>query len=79
MPYPPFDLYAELDLSPTATQEEIEKAWKALLREHHPDAVLPRANPLCQDWLRRQSGSKDRDQRRRAGRRRRKTKPLVGT
>ncbi|EMY32674.1 DnaJ domain-containing protein [Arthrobacter crystallopoietes BAB-32] len=31
------DLYAILRVPPTASQEDIRRAYRALLREHHPD------------------------------------------
>lgn len=31
------DLYAVLGVSPSATQAEISRAYRALLRRHHPD------------------------------------------
>jgi DnaJ-class molecular chaperone len=35
------DLYAILDVSPHATQDEISHAYRALLRRHHPDTRGP--------------------------------------
>jgi curved DNA-binding protein CbpA len=35
------DLYAILDVSPTATQDEISHAYRSLLRRHHPDTRSP--------------------------------------
>jgi curved DNA-binding protein CbpA len=35
------DLYAILGLTPRATQEQISHAYRALLREHHPDTRGP--------------------------------------
>ena len=37
MPSPEPDLYTTLGLSPTATQAEISRAYRVLLRRHHPD------------------------------------------
>jgi len=37
----PPDLYAILDVSPHATQDEISHAYRALLRRHHPDTRGP--------------------------------------
>jgi hypothetical protein len=56
---PDDDLYARLGLEPEATPEEIELAWRALLRRHHPDvagdsaAALERAKRInvAHDWL----------------------------
>ena len=36
---PSFDLYEELEVSPSATQGTIEAAWRSLLKRHHPDIV----------------------------------------
>jgi curved DNA-binding protein CbpA len=33
----PIDLYAVLGLDPSATQTQIRRAFRALLRRHHPD------------------------------------------
>lgn len=35
------DLYAILEVSPHATQDEISHAYRALLRRHHPDTRSP--------------------------------------
>ena len=35
------DLYAILDVSPHATQDEISHAYRSLLRRHHPDTRAP--------------------------------------
>jgi curved DNA-binding protein CbpA len=51
------DLYARLELPTDATPEAIEIAWRALLRQHHPDvaghAGLERAKRInvAHDWL----------------------------
>jgi curved DNA-binding protein CbpA len=51
------DLYARLELPSTATPEAIEIAWRALLRQHHPDVAGPegleRAKRInvAHDWL----------------------------
>jgi curved DNA-binding protein CbpA len=54
---PADDLYARLEVPPTATPEAIELAWRALLRRHHPDVAGPdgldvakRIN-VAHDWL----------------------------
>jgi len=41
---PDFDYYQALGLSKAATKEEIRKAYKKLVREHHPDANPNNAN-----------------------------------
>jgi curved DNA-binding protein CbpA len=54
---PSDDLYARLELPTDATREAIEIAWRALLRQHHPDvagpAGLERAKRInvAHDWL----------------------------
>jgi len=54
---PADDLYARLEVPPTATPEAIELAWRALLRRHHPDVAGPDALDLAKrinvahDWL----------------------------
>jgi molecular chaperone DnaJ len=54
---PSDDLYAMLELPTDATPEAIEIAWRALLRQHHPDvagpAGLERAKRInvAHDWL----------------------------
>ncbi|HZC54073.1 MAG TPA: J domain-containing protein [Mycobacterium sp.] len=35
------DLYAMLAVAPSATQAEISHAYRALLRQHHPDTRAP--------------------------------------
>jgi curved DNA-binding protein CbpA len=54
---PADDLYARLEVPPTASPEVIELAWRALLRQHHPDVAGPegldtakRIN-VAHDWL----------------------------
>ncbi len=54
---PRFDLYAELEVSPTASVEVIEAAYKTLAKRHHPDVSQPdddhrikRLN-VARDWL----------------------------
>jgi len=54
---PADDLYARLEVPPTASPEAIELAWRALLRRHHPDVAGPesldtakRIN-VAHDWL----------------------------
>src|SRR6476619_2201762 len=51
------DLYARLEVPSTASPEAIELAWRALLRQHHPDIAGPasldtakRIN-VAHDWL----------------------------
>lgn len=56
---PDDDLYARLELTPDASPEAIEVAWRALLKRHHPDvagdepAALDRAKRInvAHDWL----------------------------
>jgi len=55
---PDDDLYARLDLRADATAEEIELAWRSLLRRHHPDVArdpeaVDRAKRInvAHDWL----------------------------
>jgi molecular chaperone DnaJ len=36
---PTFDLYAELEVSPSASTPTIEAAYRALMKQHHPDAT----------------------------------------
>jgi curved DNA-binding protein CbpA len=51
------DLYARLELPVTASFEAIEIAWRALLKQHHPDVAGPSAGELAKrinvahDWL----------------------------
>lgn len=54
---PADDLYARLEVPVTASPEAIELAWRALLRQHHPDVAGPdgldpakRIN-VAHDWL----------------------------
>ena len=57
-PYPDFDLYLELEVSPTASQPTIEAAFRSLAKRYHPDvaadgataARMKRLN-LARDWL----------------------------
>jgi curved DNA-binding protein CbpA len=37
----PTDLYGILDLTPRATQEQVRHAYRALVRQHHPDTRSP--------------------------------------
>lgn len=37
----PIDLYAVLGLAPDATQTEIRRAYRTLMRRHHPDTRSP--------------------------------------
>src|SRR5215211_7311399 len=54
---PPDDLYARLELPVDASYEAIEIAWRALLKQHHPDVAGPAADALAKrinvahDWL----------------------------
>ena len=54
---PPDDLYARLELPVDASFEAIEIAWRALLKQHHPDVAGPTADELAKrinvahDWL----------------------------
>ncbi len=56
---PDDDLYARLEVAPDASPEAIELAWRALLKQHHPDvagdgaAALERAKRInvAHDWL----------------------------
>lgn len=58
-PIPDDDLYARLELTPDASPEAIEVAWRALLKRHHPDVAgddaeaLDRAKRInvAHDWL----------------------------
>lgn len=36
---PDFDLYAELEVAPTASAATIDAAWRSLVKRHHPDAT----------------------------------------
>jgi len=59
---PRFDLYAELEVSPTASVEVIEAAFRSLVKRHHPDVAaagggasgdgdrIKRLN-LAREWL----------------------------
>lgn len=54
---PPDDLYARLELPIDASYEAVEIAWRALLKQHHPDVAGPAADELAKrinvahDWL----------------------------
>ena len=54
---PPDDLYARLELPVDASYEAVEIAWRALLKQHHPDVAGPAAGELAKrinvahDWL----------------------------
>ena len=54
---PPDDLYARLQLPVDASFEAVEIAWRALLKQHHPDVAGPTADALAKrinvahDWL----------------------------
>jgi curved DNA-binding protein len=38
-PFPKFDLYLELEVAPTASQETIEAAFRSLAKRYHPDVA----------------------------------------
>ena len=44
---PDFDLYAELEVAPTASAATIDAAWRSLVKRYHPDAArtTPAAEP----------------------------------
>ena len=54
---PADDLYARLELPVDASFEAVEIAWRALLKQHHPDVAGPAADQLAKrinvahDWL----------------------------
>jgi hypothetical protein len=54
---PPDDLYLRLQLPVDASYEAVEIAWRALLKQHHPDVAGPTADELAKrinvahDWL----------------------------
>ena len=54
---PADDLYARLEVPSTASPEAIELAWRALLRQHHPDVAGPQSLDtakrinVAHDWL----------------------------
>jgi hypothetical protein len=56
-PVPAFDLYAELEVSTSATTPTIDAAWKSLMKRNHPDIGGPRASVrtvrlnIAHDWL----------------------------
>ncbi len=56
-PVPTFDLYAELEVSPSATTPTIDAAWKSLMKRNHPDVGGERAAGrtvrlnIAHDWL----------------------------
>ena len=56
-PVPTFDLYAELEVSPSATTPTIDAAWKSLMKRNHPDVGGARAAErtvrlnIAHDWL----------------------------
>ena len=55
-PLPPFDLYRELEVDPTASSETIGAAYRSLARRFHPDAGAPldvrmRRLNLAHEWL----------------------------
>jgi DnaJ domain len=56
-PFPRFDLYGELEVSPLASVEAIEAAYRSLVKRHHPDVAgsadderMVRLN-LAREWL----------------------------
>ena len=56
-PVPTFDLYAELEVSPSATTPTIDAAWKSLMKRNHPDVGGARPGGrtvrlnIAHDWL----------------------------
>ena len=56
-PLPDFDLYELLEVSPTASTQTIEAAWRSLMKRNHPDLrgedAEERARRLnvAHDWL----------------------------
>jgi len=56
-PIPDFDLYELLEVSPTASTQTIEAAWRSLMKRNHPDLrgkdAEERARRLnvAHDWL----------------------------
>ena len=54
---PTEDLYARLEIAPTASFETIEIAWRTLLKRHHPDIAgaaaldLAKRINVAHDWL----------------------------
>src|SRR5689334_9176293 len=56
---PSDDLYARLELTPDASFEAVEVAWRALLKRHHPDVAGGSAEAderakrinVAHDWL----------------------------
>jgi curved DNA-binding protein CbpA len=54
MPRKLFDPYAVLGLPPTATPDEIRRAYRRQLRAHHPDTrTTPQSLPPADEHLRR--------------------------
>jgi curved DNA-binding protein CbpA len=56
-PFPRFDLYGELEVSPLASVGAIEAAYRSLVKRHHPDVAgspdderMKRLN-LAREWL----------------------------
>ena len=56
-PFPRFDLYGELEVSPLASVGSIEAAYRSLVKRHHPDVAgspdderMKRLN-LAREWL----------------------------
>jgi len=41
----PNKIYDVLGVQPSATQEEIKKAYRALVKEHHPDKLQAKGVP----------------------------------
>ena len=41
-PIPPFDLYRELEVDPSASPEVIAAAYRSILKRFHPDVSLDR-------------------------------------
>jgi hypothetical protein len=50
---PNFDLYAELEVAPTASTATIDAAWRSLVKRHHPDATGPSDAGTDDDRIRR--------------------------
>lgn len=61
-PIPAFDLYHELEVSPTASAATVDAAWRSLVKRHHPDTFATEADReaadarirrlnIAHDWL----------------------------
>ena len=42
---PETDYYAALEVSPTASEAEVKKAYRSLIRENHPDILIAQGMP----------------------------------